>query len=104
MHARGVQGSGHEAEGGGEPEEGFALSFWFGVFVEPGSVIAVGRRVEGRGCSCDALGECVVDDLEEDVRGQRGEGERGAGGPGSSVGVRGRREGHDDFLVDDHGL
>ena len=42
-----------------------------------------------------------MDDLEEDVRGERGEGERGAGGPGS---VGRGREGHDDFLVDDHGL
>lgn len=42
-----------------------------------------------------------MDDLEEDVRGQRSEGERGAGGPGS---VGRGREGHDDFLVDDHGL
>ena len=33
MHACGVEGSGDETEGGGEPEEGFALAFGLGVFV-----------------------------------------------------------------------
>ena len=33
VHACGVEGSGDETEGGGEPEEGFALAFGLGVFV-----------------------------------------------------------------------
>ena len=106
MHACGVEGSGDETEGGGEPEEGFALAFGFGVFVQAGSVVPIRRRVEGCGCGCDALGESIVDDLQEDVGWQRGEGEWGVGCGAAETGggVGRRREGHDDFLVDDHGF
>lgn len=75
MHACCVEGSGDETEGGGEPEEGFALAFGFGVLVQAGGVVPVGSRVERGGCGCDALREGVVDDLEEDVGWEGGEGE-----------------------------
>ena len=104
MHACGVEGSGDETEGGGEPEEGFTLALGLGVFVQAGSVVPVRRRVEGGGCGCDPLGESIVDDLQENVGRQRGEGEwcAGCGAAETGGGVGRRREGHDDFLVDDH--
>ncbi|KAF5367351.1 hypothetical protein D9615_010293 [Tricholomella constricta] len=91
VHAGDIEGAIDEAEGDGEPVEGLALALNGGLVWERG------------------LGKGRVDDMEQQMRGQRRQRVRQARGRGGKRGQAGRRRPirrrrlDNDLLVDDHG-